>query len=206
MPDKHLTSRETATAEPSCRRFAAYRVMGHPCTAGSRPQLHPAAALAAEHKAVISRHPSSVILHPPLAPPPPWFPNPKPISHIQVCGSGGTSPSPQQRLPCLSVSFRGFQPKAHQSHPGLRLGWNLALPENTIPFRVFRGSITSVSIRVHPWFQNDHRSAQHRTRLGWNLALPQNTNATRTRLGWNLALPEKHKRNEIGKKSGAIHL
>jgi hypothetical protein len=142
LPPPPRFNRESSTAELSCRRFAALEVMGDACTAGSRPQPHPAAAPAAEHQASFILHPSSFILRSSSLAPPhrcsSVVPNPKPSSRTQVCGSDGTSPS--QSSPY------------HKTHL------------HFVCFVSFVVQKTPPSIRVHPWFEihSHHHKCNHR--------------------------------------------
>ena len=121
MPDKHLTSRETATAQPSWRRVAAPGSWGTPdLRAHARshilPRLPP---LNTRQSSAFSLQPSAFILRSPPCASPSVVPNPKPISRIQVCGSDGTSPSHKTHLHfvCFVCFVVKKTPPSIRAHP-----------------------------------------------------------------------------------------
>ncbi len=106
--------------------------------------------------------------------------------------------------PWLSVFIRGSKPTAHQSHPGLRLGWNLALPRKSLPcfpcLSVVPNTIATTKSSSHNRPLTRRRSQQHPPEdhptksicvYRCSSVVP-NTIPPAQRLGWNLALPLNH--------------
>jgi hypothetical protein len=182
QPSPPRFNRESSTAQPSYRRFAAHGELRDAGSAGSRPQLHPAAAPAAEHQAAVSRqpsafstqpsflilHPSAFILHPSSFILHPSSFSLQPSSFIPR--SSFLAPPPpwfQTQSPSVAPRFAArMEPRPPSPRPTTK--------------RIFISCVSCIS-----WFQKTPPSIC----VDLCSSVVPKTNPPAQRLRWNLALP-----------------